>query len=105
MIDGSKIILGGKEYTVPPMNFKTLIKASPLFKSLEKLGTRQMPSEEDFTNIVTLLQMALQRNYPEITFDEVAESLDLTNIQTIMTKIMMDSGAQKSSGEAMADSQ
>ena len=35
MIPGVEIKLGDKTFTVAPMNFKTLIKVSPLMKSFE----------------------------------------------------------------------
>ena len=34
MIDGTKLTLGGTEYTVPPLNFKALKTLQPAIESL-----------------------------------------------------------------------
>ena len=100
MIQGTEIELGGVKYTVAPMNFATLIKVTPLLKSFAALGNKQ-PNEEDFKNIVTIMQLAINRNHPEVTFDMVAESLDMVNMSEIMAKIMSTAGTVNK-GEAQA---
>ncbi len=100
MIPGTEITLGDKQYTVAPMNFSTLIKVAPMLKSFAALGNKIAPSEDDFRNMVTVLLLAIQRNHPETTFDEIAEALDMNNIGTIMVKVMGASGTVTKGEEA-----
>lgn len=98
------VTLGDKTYKVMPMNFKTLIKISPLLKSLEKVTASALPDQEDFENIVNIIVYALERANPDINFDIVADNLDMKNIMGVLADIMKASGATNM-GEAKAVSQ
>jgi len=87
------LVLNNKEYVVLPLNLKTIIEISPLLKSMENITAEKMPTTEDFKNITQIVFSALRRGNPEITFDEVAEGLDMQNMMQALTVIMSVSGA------------
>lgn len=75
MIDGEKIVLGGKEYVLADLNLKSVQKVYPYFSVLGN------PSDPDFiTAIIKVTTAGLQRNYPEITEDFVAENCMLNEM-------------------------
>ena len=90
-----------KEYTVLPLNLKTLIEISPLFDSMTKITEKNLPSEQDFKNIVTIVHSALKRGNPDVTVEELEENLDTANMLTVLNTIMLASGAVPT-GEAKA---
>ena len=98
MSDTPKITLNGKEYEIMPMNFATLMKVAPKLKSLAAFAPGQFPGEEEFRDIVLIIQLALKRAAPAITFDEVAEGLDMANIHEIMGSVMRSAGAESAGG-------
>lgn len=101
MIPGVEIKLGDKVFTIAPLNFITLKKVAPLLKSFEKLDGKTMPEAEDFDAMITIIHLAIKRNHPEVTSDEIGELLDMQNVMEVITKIMGASGS-KSAGEAKA---
>ena len=101
MIPGVEIKLGDKVFTIAPLNFATLKKVAPMLKSFEKLDGKTMPSEADFDAMITIIHLAIKRNHPEVTTEEVAEMLDMQNIMETISTIMGASGS-KSAGEAKA---
>jgi hypothetical protein len=82
MIDGAKIIIGGKEYTLPDLNLKTVQKVYAYFPVLGD------PSNSEFiTAIIKVITAGLQRNYPDITEDEIAENALFHEIQELSVAI------------------
>lgn len=100
MTQAATVFLGGKEYTILPMNLKTVIAVSPLLKSLEKVTQQvdELPEQKDFENIVQIIFLALKRGNPDITFDLIAEELDMRNMLIVLESIMTASGAVRRGG-------
>lgn len=96
--------IADKEYDVLPLNLKTLIEISPLFDSMTKITEKNLPTEQDFKNIVTIVHAALKRGNPDVTIEELAENLDTENMLNVLQVIMLASGAVPS-GEAKAVNQ
>lgn len=65
MIEGITVQIGGQDYILPNLNFRGLQKAEPFMKTLNGL---------DLT--LKMAFLALQRNYPDITEDFIAETLE-----------------------------
>jgi hypothetical protein len=86
--EGVKITLGGREFVVPPLNFKSLRKFLPHIQAVQ---TESDP-EKMMDLYEEILQSALARNYPEITKEELDEVLDFSNIQEVFAAIMGASG-------------
>jgi len=87
-IDGEKLILGGREFIVPPINLKRLKNLLPLIESL----TKETDTLKQMDGTSQILHAALSRNYPEITLDEVEEMIDLGNFMSVLKAVLGGSG-------------
>ena len=103
-IDGVELVLSGKKYIVPPMNFKTLIEITPQLKGLDGIVYRKIPTKAQLYCIAKIIHRALRRNYPFIHFSTVVNGLDMSSMGTNLTLVMSGSGAV-SKGEAPAVNQ
>ena len=90
LIEGAKLVLGGREFIVPPLNFKALRALTPKLGILAGLGA--VPTSEQFDVVVDLVHAALTRNYPDMGKDELEELLDLGNLSTALEAVMGASG-------------
>ena len=98
--DGVPITVGGKTYIVPPLNFKRIKKLAPMLGRLNELPDNKIPTPEELGDFLQIVHLALTRNYPEMTMDEVEEMVDLGNLKFIMASVMGVSGFVK--GETLA---
>ena len=96
--DGVVVRIGNKELVVPPLNFKILRKIQPKLQQLTTVG--QVPDDEQIDSILEVVHLAVSRNYPEMTREELEELVDLGNLPAIIGAIMGVSGLEKRMGEA-----
>ena len=90
MIDGVKVSLGGKEYNVPPLNFKALKR---LKKEWDIIATPTTTLDaERISAIVELAFAAINRNYPTLQKDELEDIIDLKNSGKLLNALMGVSG-------------
>ncbi len=103
MIDGEKISLGGKEFVVPPLSFKQLRKFLPMIHTF----TAGADSNSDFLGgssqmIDTMLMIilaALNRNYPDMTPDDLEELLDVATIFPVFKAVIGVAGLVQAVGK------
>lgn len=85
---GAAFELGGKEYVFEPLTIGS-------FERLEdQISGITAGTINDFQlarSIILIATESLKRNYPEITKEEVAELIDLTNMQDIFSAVMQTS--------------
>ena len=99
MIEGRIVHMGGKDWNIPPLNFKALRR----FR--EELGTMTAEALVNSGKVVELIHAALLRNYPELTLDELEDMLDMGNVMLVTEAVLSVSGlVAKQPGEAMAAS-
>lgn len=101
MIPGRDITLSGKVYTIPPLSLGALQRFQ---KQLANYTGGIDPETVQLT--IDVATAALKRNYPDITADQVADMIDLGNIQEVFMAVMNVSGMAPvgaASGEAQAD--
>ena len=88
LIEGTKIQIRGKDYILPTMGgkayrlgnaFEKLAKIEDALAIQTKTGKLSLNSEL-VGYMYDLTTMALQRNYPEMTADEVEDALDIDQI-------------------------
>jgi len=96
MIPGKEIKLGGETYTVPPLTLGALQRFQARLTSYS--GTL---NADDVQTVIDVATAALQRNYPDLTADRVADLIDLGNIQEVFMAVMSVSGLVPQ-GEAKA---
>ena len=83
-------------YIVPPLSMRQVRELSP------KLDLMKQGSAGAQDHVMDVILAAMQRNYPDMTRQQVAELIDLGTMQTCMAAVMKVSGFTGSteSGEA-----
>jgi len=78
-LPGVKISIGGHEMIVPGLDMKRLRKV--------KRRNPVLSRETVFDIAMKIIHQALQRNYPEITLDEVEDLVDAKNAIMVLGEI------------------
>ena len=95
LIDGEDIRMGGRTWTVPPLSWGAV-------ERLQKKLAAATSQEDQVAVNVEAVYLALKRNYPEVTEEQVKEELlDLRNMEAVFRAVWHNSGI-KFSGEAPA---
>lgn len=95
-VAGIVLVFNGREVIVPGLSLSQVRQNRPLLSSFieaEKLAAENPDSALDsFSTITTVVQLALSRNYPDVTEAEVENSLDLNNVKEWVAAVMGQSG-------------
>lgn len=88
LLDGVAIKVGRRDLIVPPLNLKAVRKVEKLLPVLEGRS-----GEASFLDAaVEVLTLAIQRNYPDMTREDVEECVDLGNLPRLIEAVMNVSG-------------
>ena len=107
-VKGIPLELGGTTYIVPPLSLGAL---EQLKDALEKF-TGDIRESEQVSTVIDAATAALKRNYPEFTREQVADLIDLENMQDVFLALMdvsglrrkkLESGEGDAPGEAKAE--
>lgn len=90
MVKGIRMTLGGVDYIVPPLSLGAL---EDLQGELEAF-TGDV-SSASIKTVIDATTRALKRNYPDISRDQVRESIGLENMGEIMEALMDVSGLRR----------
>lgn len=90
MIPGKNLDLAGRSWLVPPINFAALKKHRALIAEMRTGSVELTDAQQDA--MLDLIYLALRRNYPDITLEQVEEMIDLANMQPVFEAIMTVSG-------------
>lgn len=91
-IDGGKITLAGKEYTLPPLPLAKMPKIKQLMEGGEM-------TEEFVGALVDAIHWSLQRNYPVMKREVVESNVDMLNWKAVMDVFMTVNGFAPKKGE------
>ena len=97
---GIWVTLGNAEYQVPPLNFKALRSLAAEIEPLVNMEVGSIPRMEQLAIIVKLAHAALSRNYPELSFEEVEDRVDMGNFNDVLSAVISASGMRRRSAEA-----
>lgn len=98
MIPGKTLQLAGRDWVVPPINFAALKKHRALIAEMRAGSVELTDAQQDA--MLDLIYLALRRNYPDITPEEVDDMIDLANMQPVFEAIMSVSGFEAAMGES-----
>ncbi len=90
MIPGRSLDLGGRSWVVPPINFAALKKHRAFIAEMRTGSVDLTDAQQDA--MLDLIYLALRRNYPDITPEQVEDMIDLANMQPVFAAIMSVSG-------------
>ena len=102
LLSGVKVSMGGRDFILPPLTLGSLKRIGSKINTLSKIDS--IPNEEQTDAIAQIVLASVNRNYPEITQDELLEMIDLGNLKEIFEAVLGVSGIKKgeSSGEAVS---
>jgi hypothetical protein len=103
VIPGIAVMMGGREWTVPPLTLGQLRQLMPKVRQLSEPGAQM--GETQIGVLIDIVAAALQRNYPEITTESVENLLDLGNAGPVLNAVLAGSGLTprgSPSGEVIA---
>ncbi len=102
MLPGVTITIGECEWIVPPLTLGQLRRLMPKVRQLSVIDTQM--GDTEIAIVVEIVTAALQRNYPDVTADEVENILDLANAGRVLSAVLTGSGlkAGTTPGEAEA---
>jgi hypothetical protein len=95
MIDGELIKIGEKEYTVPALNFKRVRTVQKLLEEIGTVNVGQILTDKQLDMMIEITHIGIQRNYPEMTKEELEENLDLNNIFDVVQAVTGQTGLKK----------
>jgi hypothetical protein len=95
MIKGLTIELGGAEYVVPPMTLGTIEVYEDKLEDLAGMANKDVRAL-----ILDVGLASLNRNYPDMTRDELKEIVDIGNMNDLLDACMDVSGLKRKALEA-----
>ena len=95
-IPGTLINLGGVEFVMPPMNLDQVQQFEDLMPTLGQKPSFMENAEE----ALPIILAALNRNYPDLTLDDLRPLIDLGNFRTACDALAKSSGYVSASGGA-----
>jgi len=93
MLEGTVVKLGELDLVVPRVPLKAFRCHPEWFAKIDSMSGIMQP--DDVTAIVSVVYSAIERNYPDMTIEQVEDLLDIGNVGD-MLKVVMGPG----SGEA-----
>jgi hypothetical protein len=90
MIPGAAVAMGGRDWLIPPLTLGQLRRLMPKVRQLSDIGATMGENEIDV--MVEIVTTALQRNYPELSPQEVEDLLDLGNAAAVLNAVLTGSG-------------
>lgn len=95
MIPGIAVLMGGREWSVPPLTLGQLRHLMPKIRQLSEIGPQMAEPQIDV--LVEIVAAALQRNYPDISIQMVENLLDLGNAALVLHAVLTGSGLRPGS--------
>lgn len=94
LIKGIDVTLGRDTYVVPPLNFRMLKDLAQQIAIVNKGGSFVSDSDtrEAFIDVI---HASVQRNYPDVTRDQIVDVLDVSNAQAAMLALLGVSGFER----------
>jgi hypothetical protein len=83
---------GGRVYTIPPLSLGALQRLQCQLDDMQNAAALQPAT---VTTVVQAAHAALKRNYPQMTFDDVAELVDVGNMYDVIACVLDVSGMRR----------
>jgi hypothetical protein len=100
MIPGVLVTMAGQDWVVPPLTLGQLRRLMPKVRELTEIGASM--GESQIGVLVEIVTAALQRNYPDMSADQVENLLDLGNASAVLNAVLTGSGL-KPRGAALGE--
>jgi len=87
---GEWVEMSGKEYKIPPLNFKALREVQGKVTQIGAI--KGVPTPEQMDIVVDVVYMAMRRNYPDMKRETVEDILDVGNMMPVFAAVMRVAG-------------
>lgn len=94
---GQAVNLGGTTFIVPPIALGALKTLLPKIKKLS-ITEDGLPDLSQVVDLLEICLAALNRNYPELTLEQLGDLVDLGNFKTLVSAVMGQSGLEVRAG-------
>lgn len=100
---GVWVTLGDEAYRIPPIAFRVVQEMEAEVAQLADLGAGGRPTPVQMAIVEKLVLSAIQRNYPDMTQERIAEMIDVGNYMPVLNATLGVSGyvRRAGSGEAL----
>lgn len=95
-VKGIPVDLGGDEFIVPPLALGALEQLQERISAFRG----DIGDKDQVATVIDAAHSALKRNYPELTREEVADSIDVGNMAEVFEAVMDVSGLKRKALEA-----
>lgn len=100
MIPGKEVEIGGKKYTLPPLNIASLRKHMDFMKRAKHLADGSIEAGvEEVMEMTEIVKESLKRNHPEADFADIEEHLEIDKLTECFSAIMRVNGSGPALGE------
>lgn len=96
LIKGITVNMGGADYIIPPLNLDQVEELLPEINSFKDLVALHAMTKEQRDTLLKVTLAAMNRNYPEMTTEELRKLIDAGNALEVWLGIMGVSGLKKS---------
>jgi hypothetical protein len=86
LLDGVTLRIGRRDYVVPPLNLRGVKRVQALAPALNSEGPESIDAG------IEVIQMAVSRNYPDITREQLEEDIDLGNLEGLVKAVVQIAG-------------
>lgn len=97
LLDGKEIVIGGKTYIAPPLNFAAIRRLEPAFQIITTGDHLQA-----MDGAVQIIHAALVRNYPRLSVRKLHKALTIATATAALRTIMEVSGFTQGEQKAAA---
>lgn len=104
MIEGKKISMGGKVYTIPPLNIKLFRQHKDAISQLTSVEeVKKLSNFEYIEMALPVVVDDLKRNYPELTLEKLETDLAVSDMAPVVAAMFAASGVYKENVEGVVD--
>ncbi len=82
LLPGDTVRIGGAEYVMPPLNLRGIKRAIDLIPKLES------DAAESVDACIEVVLLALRRNYPALTIEQLEEEIDLETLARLTALLL-----------------
>jgi hypothetical protein len=101
VIPGIEFTFGDDVRVFPPLTLGALELLQKRLLALNNAGTQLAP--EHMATIIDAAHLALKRNYPTLTREQVAEMIDLGNMHDVLLAVTDVSGIRRKAQAALGE--
>jgi hypothetical protein len=92
LIDGAAVQMNGEQWVVPPLNLRLLRKFETAIAEINRDFQDPTKQIAVMAKLAEIAHAALQRNYPDVTLEQVEDMVDMGNAAIVLGTVLGVSG-------------